>query len=155
MTTPLCETEGDTLEHQDLVIAPILRAGLGMMTGMLDLLPKARVAHIGLRRNEETKVPETYYTNVPEDLSNSTVILVDPMLATAGSLCAAIEYVKRSNPAMIIALCLIGCPEGKKIVESKHPDVHVYLAAMDEKLNENAYILPGLGDAGDRMFGSA
>jgi len=152
--TPLCAMETRILRTENIVVAPILRAGLGMLEGILALYPPARVAHIGLRRNEETKLPQTYYYNVPENLEETTVIVVDPMLATAGSLCAALDLIKRGRPRDIVAICLIAAPEGVARITTQHPDVRVYVGAVDEKLNEKAYIVPGLGDAGDRMFGT-
>lgn len=152
--TPITRFVGNSLAETEIVVCPILRAGLGMVSGMLGVYPNSRVAHIGLKRDEETKQPQTYYFNFPPDVRRSTVLLVDPMLATAGSLCAAIDLIKKSSPMRIIGLCLIAAPEGKARVEKEHPDVDVYVAALDEKLDENAYIVPGLGDAGDRMFGT-
>lgn len=152
--TPLCRTKARCLKSNDIVISPILRAGLGMMPGMLDVLPFAKVAHIGLRRDEHTHKPTTYYFNMPSNLSGATVLVVDPMLATAGSLCAAIDLIKKESPARVVAICLIAAPEGKRLVEQVHPDVDVFVGALDERLNEHAYIVPGLGDAGDRMFGT-
>lgn len=152
--TPMGPCEGYTLRNSKMVIAPILRAGLGMVRGMLDLLPIASIAHIGLYRDEKTFEPRIYYQSMPKGLEEATVFVVDPMLATAGSMSAAISLVKESSPAQIIAIALIAAPEGKERIEKDHPNVNVYVAAMDEKLNENAYIIPGLGDAGDRMFGS-
>ena len=152
--TPLCSMQTRILRTENIVVAPILRAGLGMLEGILALYPPARVAHIGLRRDEETKLPKTYYYNVPENLEETTVIVVDPMLATAGSLCAALDLIKRGRPRDIVAICLIAAPEGVARVTTQHPDVRVYVGALDERLNEKAYIVPGLGDAGDRMFGT-
>lgn len=152
--TPMCRMKTKRLVNEGLVIAPILRAGLGMVEGMLSIFPAARLAHIGLKRDEETALPHSYYFNIPHDLEDSTLIVVDPMLATAGSLCAAIDFVKKSSPAKVLALCLIASPEGARRVETDHPDVDVFVAAMDERLDERAYIIPGLGDAGDRMFGT-
>lgn len=154
VTTPLTIMTSKTLSGSDFVICPILRAGLGMVHGMLSVFPDARVAHIGMKRDEETALPMSYYQNVPNDLSQSTVIVVDPMLATAGSLSAAIDLVKKHNPKTIKAICLLAAPEGGKRIEQDHPDVDVYVGSLDEKLNEKNYIVPGLGDAGDRMFGT-
>ena len=153
--TPLCTAHTQMLKQGELVVAPILRAGLGMMPGMLDILPTARVAHLGLKRDEQTHKPITYYMNMPTSLKGAIVLVVDPMLATAGSLCAAIDLLKEQQPAKIVAVCLIAAPEGAQRMETTHPDVHIYVGALDEKLNERAYIVPGLGDAGDRMFGTA
>lgn len=152
--TPITRTRTRMLEEGDFVITPILRAGLGMVPGMLSIFPLAKVAHIGLKRNEETALPETYYFNIPPDLTGATVLVVDPMLATAGTLCAAIELLKRCGPRSISAICLIASPEGAARIERDHPEVAVYVGAMDERLNEKSYIVPGLGDAGDRMFGT-
>lgn len=152
--TPLCRARGKALAENDIVVTPILRAGLGMLQGMLDIIPSAKVAFIGAARNEKTKKPDTYYVNLPRNIENATVVVIDPMLATAGSLCAAIDLVKKSNPKRIIGLCLIASPEGQANIEKQHPDVDIFVAAMDEKLNEHAYIIPGLGDAGDRMYGT-
>jgi uracil phosphoribosyltransferase len=152
--TPLAETVGKTLSSTNVVIAPILRAGLGMVNGMLNIFPLAKLAHIGLYRDENSFKPITYYLNIPNDLSGCIVIVVDPMLATAGSLCAAIDIIKEYNPKQIKAITLIASPEGRQKLEEKHPDVTVYTGALDERLNEKAYIIPGLGDAGDRLFGT-
>ncbi len=152
--TPLAMMKTQTLSGSDFVICPILRAGLGMVQGMLSIFPNARVAHIGLRRDEQTALPEFYYLSMPEDLSQSTVIVVDPMLATGGSLCEAIAMVKEHKPKSLKAICLVASPEGKKKVEEMHPDVEVVVAALDDHLNVQKYIVPGLGDAGDRMFGT-
>ena len=152
--TPLAETVGKTLSSTNVVIAPILRAGLGMVNGMLNIFPLAKLAHIGLYRDENSFKPITYYLNIPNDLSGCIVIVVDPMLATAGSLCAAIDIIKKYNPKQIKAITLIASPEGRQKLEEKHPDVTVYTGALDERLNEKAYIIPGLGDAGDRLFGT-
>lgn len=152
--TPLCRTKVQMLTHDEVVITPILRAGLGMVEGMLAIFPTAKVAHIGLKRDEETALPHTYYYNMPKRLSESTVIVVDPMLATAGSLCAALDLIKKDGPRAITAICLLAAPEGRARIEREHPDVHVFVAALDECLNSKSYIVPGLGDAGDRMFGT-
>lgn len=152
--TPICTTKAWMLKDDKLVITPILRAGLGMLQGMLSIYPPARVAYIGLKRDEETRLPNTYYYNIPDNLEGETVLVIDPMLATAGSMCAAIDLIKKSKPREIIAICLIAAPEGQAMVEKHHPEVQVYVGAMDEKLDERAYIVPGLGDAGDRMFGT-
>ncbi len=154
ITTPITETDGTVLANDDFVIAPILRAGLGMLPGLHTLLPSARVSHLGLRRDEVTKNPETYYYNYPDHLSNATVFVLDPMLATAGSLCAGIDLLKANKPERIIAICLISSPEGAARIEKTHPDVNVFTGAMDERLNGQAFIVPGLGDAGDRLFGT-
>lgn len=136
-----------------IIIAPILRAGLGMVDGVRKMIPTARTGHIGMYRNEETLEPVEYYFKLPE-VPNPLVIIVDPMLATGGSANAAISAVKKRGYTNIRLMCLVGVPEGVKAVETMHPDVHIYLASLDEKLNEKGYILPGLGDAGDRIFGT-
>jgi uracil phosphoribosyltransferase len=152
--TPLCKAQVQVLAQSDFVIVPILRAGLGMVEGLLQVLPDARVGHIGIRRNEETAMPSRYYYNIPANLEQSTVLALDPMLATAGSLCQALALIKQSHPANIRAVCLIAAPEGRARIEREHPDVQVFVAAVDERLNERSFIVPGLGDAGDRMFGT-
>jgi len=152
--TPLTKMKSTTLSGSDFVICPILRAGLGMVHGMLSVFPDARLAHIGLKRDEETAKPMFYYQNIPTKLESSTVIVVDPMLATAGSLCSAIDLVKEHKPHRIKAVCLLAAPEGKERVEKEHPNVDVYVGSLDKQLNDQAYIVPGLGDAGDRMFGT-
>ena len=152
--TPLCRTKTKSLANEEVVITPILRAGLGMLNGMLSIFPTAKIAHIGVKRDEETALPNTYYSSLPDSLRDSRVLVVDPMLATAGSLCSAIDMIKETKPKEIVAICLIAAPEGSRRVENEHPDVPVFVGAMDEKLNERAFIVPGLGDAGDRMFGT-
>lgn len=151
--TPLTKTTGNYLANPDIVIIPILRAGLGMVEGMLNLLPFANVFHLGLKRDETTFTPISYYDNIT-NLRDKIVFVVDPMLATAGSLNAAFEKIKVHSPLMIKAVTIIASPEGKTSVETEHPDVQVFTAAIDDCLNENAYIVPGLGDAGDRLFGT-
>ncbi len=151
--TPLTLTNGKILANPDIIIIPILRAGLGMVEGMLNLLPFANVFHLGLKRDETTFTPISYYDNI-RNLRDKIVFVVDPMLATAGSLNAAFEKIKDHDPLVIKAVTIIASPEGKKKVEAEHPDVQIYTAALDERLNENAYIVPGLGDAGDRLFGT-
>lgn len=153
--TPLCPMRATVLADEGrIVLIPILRAGLGMVPGMLAIFPLAKVSHLGIKRDEETAKPTTYFFNVPHNLEGATVIVVDPMLATGGSLCAALTLIKRSRPKLLRALCLIAAPEGRDTVERLHPDVDVYVAGMDSHLNSKAYIVPGLGDAGDRMFGT-
>ena len=137
-----------------LAIVPVLRAGLGMVDSMVDLIPSAKIGHIGLYRDPETHLPVEYYCKLPDDIGNRVVFVVDPMLATGGSAVAAIDFLKQHGCRNIIMMNIIGCPEGVKTVQEAHPDVEIYLAAMDEKLNEHAYIIPGLGDAGDRIFGT-
>lgn len=139
---------------KDVVIVPILRAGLGLVNGMVDLIPTAKIAHIGLYRDEETLEPHEYFAKYPKHLEEAEVMIVDPMLATGGSANAAITMVKKQNAKSIRLVCLVGAPEGVKAVQEMHPDVDIYLAALDEKLNEKGYIVPGLGDAGDRIFGT-
>ncbi len=138
----------------DIVIVPILRAGLGMVNGIANLIPNAKIAHIGLYRDEETLEPHEYFAKYPKHLEDAFVMIVDPMLATGGSANAAITMVKKQGAKNIRLVCLVGVPEGVRAVEDMHPDVDIYLAALDEKLNEKGYILPGLGDAGDRIFGT-
>ena len=152
--TPLMKAKCRVLAGKKLAIVPILRAGLGMVDSMVELIPSAKVGHIGLYRDPETHLPVEYYCKLPEDIENRQVFVVDPMLATGGSAVAAITFLKQHGCRNIIMMNIIGCPEGVKAVQEAHPDVEIYLAAMDEKLNDHAYILPGLGDAGDRIFGT-
>ena len=152
--TPLMTAKCRVLSGKKLAIVPILRAGLGMVDNMVELIPSAKVGHIGLYRDPETHLPVEYYCKLPEDIENRQVFVVDPMLATGGSAVAAITFLKQHGCKNIIMMNIIGCPEGVKAVQEAHPDVEIYLAAMDEKLNDHAYILPGLGDAGDRIFGT-
>lgn len=152
--TPICKTKCNMLCGKKLAIVPILRAGLGMVDGMLKLVPAAKVGHIGLYRDEETLQPVEYFCKLPQDIQDRDVIIVDPMLATGGSAMDAITLLKRRGAINIRLVCLIAAPEGIKAVTAAHPDVDVYTAAIDEKLNENGYIVPGLGDAGDRLFGT-
>ena len=142
------------LAGKKLAIVPVLRAGLGMVDSMVDLIPSAKIGHIGLYRDPETHKPVEYYCKLPDDIANRQVFVVDPMLATGGSAVAAIDFLKKHGCKNIIMMNIIGCPEGVAAVQKAHPDVEMYLAAVDEKLNENAYIIPGLGDAGDRIFGT-
>jgi uracil phosphoribosyltransferase len=137
-----------------LAIVPILRAGMGMVEGLQSLVPVAKVGHIGLYRNEETHMPVVYYCKLPEDIQDRMVIVTDPMLATGGSACDALSMLKERGCNNIKLMCLVGVPEGIEKVKREHPDVDIYLAAVDDHLNENAYIVPGLGDAGDRIFGT-
>ena len=152
--TPMMTAKCRVLAGKKLAIVPILRAGLGMVDSMVDLIPSAKIGHIGLYRDPETHEPVEYYCKVPEDVGNRQVFVVDPMLATGGSAVAAIDFLKKHGCKNIIMMNIIGCPEGIKTVQEAHPDVELYLAACDERLNDHAYILPGLGDAGDRIFGT-
>ncbi|MGL5616904.1 MAG: uracil phosphoribosyltransferase [Sarcina sp.] len=152
--TPICTTKSKILAGKKMAIVPILRAGLGMVDGMLKLIPAAKVGHIGLYRDEETLQPVEYFCKLPQDIAEREVIVVDPMLATGGSAIDAIMLLKQKGARYIRLMCLIGSPEGVKAVVEAHPDVDVYVGAIDEKLNENGYIVPGLGDAGDRLFGT-
>ena len=160
---PTCEVEVETpvatakcrmLSGKKLAIVPILRAGLGMVDHMVSLIPSAKIGHIGLYRDPETHLPVEYYCKLPDDIGNRVVFVVDPMLATGGSAVAAIDFLKKRGCKNIVMMNVIGCPEGVKTVQEAHPDVELYLAAVDEKLNDHAYIIPGLGDAGDRIFGT-
>lgn len=152
--TPITRTTAKRIAGKKLAIVPILRAGLGMVDGLLRLVPVARVGHIGLYRDHETHEPVEYYCKMPSDIEERTVIVVDPMLATGGSLQDAITMVKKRGAKKIIAMCLVCAPEGVKRVQETHPDVDIFAASLDERLNEDAYIVPGLGDAGDRIFGT-
>ena len=152
--TPVAVAKCRMLSGKKLAIIPILRAGLGMVDSMVDMIPSAKIGHIGLYRDPETHMPVEYYCKLPEDIENRQVFVVDPMLATGGSAVAAIDFLKKHGCKQIIMMNIIGCPEGVKAVSEAHPDVDIYLAAVDEKLNEHAYIIPGLGDAGDRIFGT-
>ena len=152
--TPLETMKGRALSGKKLCIVPILRAGTGFLDGLLQLVPSARVGHIGLYRDPETLVPVEYYMKVPEDLANRRVIVVDPMLATGHSAVAAVDRLKDSDANDIKFMCLIAAPEGLKTFTEAHPDVPVYTAAIDRQLNDHGYILPGIGDAGDRIFGT-
>lgn len=151
--TPICETVGKVMKNQP-VLVPILRAGLGMMEPFINVIPAAKVGHIGLARNHETLEPEEYYCNLPVDISEREVILLDPMLATGGSGSAAIEFIKRRGAKNIRFACIIAAPVGIEVVQKDHPDVDIFVGCLDEKLNEVGYIVPGLGDAGDRLFGT-
>ena len=152
--TPICKMVAKTVKGRKLAIVPILRAGLGMVEGLHELVPVARVGHIGLYRNEETHNPVVYFCKLPEDIQDRLVIVTDPMLATGGSACDALAMLKERGCQNIRLMCLVGVPEGIERVQREHPDVDIYLAAVDDHLNENAYIVPGLGDAGDRIFGT-
>ena len=152
--TPVTEAVGYEIEGKKMVIVPILRAGLGMVDGILQMIPSARVGHIGIVRDEETLLPHEYYAKFPEGLNARDVLIVDPMLATGGSANAAIDAVKARGATRIKLICLVGAPVGVEAVNAAHPDVDVYLVSLDEGLNEKGYIVPGLGDAGDRIFGT-
>ena len=152
--TPITTATCHMLAGKKMAIVPILRAGLGMVDSMVGLIPSAKIGHIGLYRDPETHKPVEYYCKLPDDIGNRQVFVVDPMLATGGSAIAAIDFLKQRGCKQIIMMNIIGCPEGVKAVTAAHPDVDIYLAALDEKLNDRAYIVPGLGDAGDRIFGT-
>ena len=152
--TPISPMKASRVLGRKLAIVPILRAGLGMVEGLLELVPVARVGHIGLYRNEETHEPVVYYSKLPEDINTRMVIVTDPMLATGGSASDALTMLKQKGCTNIRLMCLVGVPEGIERVQREHPDIDIYLAAVDDHLNENAYIVPGLGDAGDRIFGT-
>ena len=152
--TPICKTTVKELKGKKLAIVPILRAGLGMVDGMLELIPVAKVGHIGLYRDPETHEPVEYYCKLPADCAEREVFVVDPMLATGGSSVAAIQMLKDKGCKKIHFMCIIAAPEGVKRMQEAHPDIDLYIGALDDHLNENAYIVPGLGDAGDRIFGT-
>ncbi|GFN32723.1 uracil phosphoribosyltransferase [Paenibacillus xylaniclasticus] len=152
--TPVQVTESKVISGRMLGLIPILRAGLGMVDGMLKMLPSAKIGHIGLFRDPNTLQPVEYYLNLPTDAANRLLIVIDPMLATGGSAIAAIESLKKRGCEQIKMMCLIAAPEGVAALQQAHPDVDIYTAALDEKLNDHGYIVPGLGDAGDRMFGT-
>ena len=152
--TPICKTTVNVLEGEDVAVVPILRAGLGMVDGVLEIIPNAKVGHVGLYRDPETHEPVEYYCKMPEDIDKRKIFVTDPMLATVGSAVAAIDFVKQRGGKDIVFMCLIAAPEGIEVLKKAHPDVDIYIAAKDECLNEHAYIVPGLGDAGDRIFGT-
>jgi len=152
--TPVQKTKAYTISGKKLAIVPILRAGIGMVDGLLDLVPVAKVGHIGLYRDPETHLPVEYYCKMPQGIEDRLTIVVDPMLATGGSASDAITMVKARGAKSVLLMCLVAAPEGVKKVQEAHPDVDIYCAALDEKLNDHAYIVPGLGDAGDRIFGT-
>jgi uracil phosphoribosyltransferase len=152
--TPVAEAKCHKIDT-DIVVVPILRAGVGMLEGILELVPTARVGFVGLYRDEETKLPVTYYERFPPQIKGGTCIIIDPMLATGGSTVAAIDKLKEKGAENIIVIVIVTCPEGIALVEEEHPDVPIYAAAIDDRLNEKKYIVPGLGDAGDRLFGTS
>ena len=152
--TPVATAKTKVIAGRKLAFIPILRAGLGMVDGVLQLVPAAKVGHIGLYRDPKTLKPVEYYSKLPLDIDQRDVIVLDPMLATGGSSCDAVSIIKKSNPKSIKFMCIIAAPEGIKVFTSKHPDVKLYCAAVDDHLNEKGYIVPGLGDAGDRIFGT-
>jgi len=151
--TPLEKTQGAKLTH-DIILVPVLRAGLGMVNGFLQIIPEAKVGHIGLQRDEETLKPIEYYYKVPKHLETAEVVMLDPMLATGGSASEALKYLKKRGASKLVFACLVAAPEGIDKIKSEHPDVKIYAAALDRELNSKGYILPGLGDAGDRTFGT-
>lgn len=152
--TPLEETEQTVVVEKSIVLVPVLRAGLGMVNGVHELFPTAKVGHIGMFRNEETLEPQEYYCKLPDGVEDKLVVVLDPMLATGGSAIAAINQIKKRGVKNIKMMSIIAAPEGVKALASAHPDVQIYVATVDRELNENGYILPGLGDAGDRLFGT-
>lgn len=152
--TPLCKTLGKTIAGKKVGVIPILRAGLGMVNGILRLIPTAKVGHIGLYRDPETLEPVEYYCKLPADVQERDLIVIDPMLATGGSASAAICFLKARGAQNIKLMCLLAAPEGIQRIEREHPDVDIFTAAVDDHLNEHGYIIPGLGDAGDRLFGT-
>ena len=151
--TPLEKTQGAKLAH-DIILVPVLRAGLGMVNGFLQIIPEAKVGHIGLQRDEETLKPIEYYYKVPKHLETAEVVMLDPMLATGGSASEALKYLKKRGATKLVFACLVAAPEGIDKIKSEHLDVKIYAAALDRQLNSKGYILPGLGDAGDRTFGT-
>ncbi len=152
--TPVAVAKVKKLAGRKLAVVPILRAGLGMVDGMVNLVPSARVGHIGLYRDPETLMPVEYYCKLPSDISQRDVIVVDPMLATGGSAIDAITQIKKREPKNIKFMCIIAAPEGLEALKSAHPDIQIYVGALDERLNDHGYIVPGLGDAGERIFGT-
>ena len=153
VTTPLGPAQGQAL-HADVVVVPVLRAGLGMLDAVLELVPGARVGHIGLQRDEATAIASKYYSKLPPDVADSFVLMIDPMLATGGSAVAAIDLIKAAGARFIRMICIVAAPEGVALVEQHHPDVAVYTPVVDRQLNAHKYIVPGLGDFGDRLYGT-
>ena len=152
--TPICKCKEKMLAGKKVGVVPILRAGLGMLNGVVNMIPAARVGHVGMYRDPKTLKPVEYYCKLPGDVAERTLIVVDPMLATGGSSSAALSLLKEKGATHIILMCLVAAPEGVRVINHDHPDVPLYVAAIDEKLNEKGYIVPGLGDAGDRIFGT-
>ena len=152
--TPVAKTTVKMLKDEDLAIVPILRAGLGMVDGFLDLVPTAKVGFVGLYRDPETHDPVEYYCKLPEDIANRQIVVLDPMLATGGSAAAAVDFIKKKGGKKISFVCMIAAPEGIDVLSEAHPDVDIFIAAKDSHLNDHAYIVPGLGDAGDRLYGT-
>ena len=152
--TPITKATTKRLAGKKVVVVPILRAGIGMVDGILELIPAAKVGHIGMYRDEETLQPHEYFVKMPDDLENREMIIVDPMLATGGSAIMAVDALKKRGAKSIKFVCLVAAPEGVKALQEAHPDVEIFTAALDERLNEHGYIVPGLGDAGDRLFGT-
>ena len=154
ITTPICDTTVKELKGKKMAIVPILRAGLGMVDGVLNLIPAAKIGHIGLYRDEETHEPHEYYCKLPTPIDQRTIVVTDPMLATGGSAVAAVDFIKQHGGKKIKFMAIIAAPEGLKRLHEAHPDIQIYVGHLDRCLNENAYICPGLGDAGDRIFGT-
>jgi uracil phosphoribosyltransferase len=152
--TPLAKARCHKIA-EDLVVVPILRAGIGMLDGILGLVPTARVGFIGMYRDKDTKKPVAYYQRLPVESKNALYIVIDPMIATGGSTAAAIDLIKKNGATRIVVVCIVTCPEGLRKIEDAHPDVNIYTAAIDDHLDERKYIVPGLGDAGDRLFGTS
>ena len=152
--TPVAKCKSKIIAGRKIGIVPILRAGLGMVDGILRIVPSAKVGHIGLYRDPDTHMPVEYYCKLPMDTEERDLIVIDPMLATGGSAIAAIDFIKQRGCKSVTLMCLVGCPEGVAALQDAHPDVDLYIAAIDERLNERKYIVPGLGDAGDRLFGT-
>lgn len=152
--TPICKMSAPFIAGKKLAIVPILRAGLGMVNGILTLVPSAKIGHVGLYRDHDTKEPHEYYCKLPENIDERLVVVVDPMLATGGSASAAVDFIKKKGGKNIKFLCIIAAPEGVERLHNDHPDIEIYVGMLDEKLNEDCYIVPGLGDAGDRIFGT-